>query len=194
MAILGRVAGGDHRIGRGLWLHARRLCRAACAICLLVSGAATQQTPEYHVKAAFLLNFTKFVEWPAVAFDDAHSPITVCLLGDDPFGATLNQLVEGEVVSGRKLIVQRIRRAPPPKACQVLFVSQSEREVSRMLGALGPGVLTVGEGEEFLREGGIIAFVLENRRVRFDINQSAAANASLTLSSRLLNVAKSVRR
>ncbi len=90
------------------------------------------------------------------------------------------------------MVVQRVRRAPAPKACQVLFVSRTEKDVSRILNGLGPGILTVGEGAGFLREGGIIAFVLESRRVRFDINQAAASNAALTMSSRLLSVAKSV--
>jgi hypothetical protein len=156
------------------------------------SSGARSQASEYQVKAAFLLNFTKFIEWPATAFDDARSPIAICLLGDDPFDGALNQLVEGEVVNGRKVVVQKVRRAPAPKACQVLFVSRAETDVSRILNGLGPGILTVGEGEGFLREGGIIAFVLESRRVRFDINQGAASNAALTMSSRLLNVAKSV--
>jgi len=144
------------------------------------------------VKATFLLNFTKFVEWPAAAFEDAASPISICILGDDPFQGILNQLVEGEVVNGRRVTVQKIRRAPSPKSCQILFAGKPEKDLPAVLAAVGPGVLTVGEGPDFLREGGIIAFVVENRRVRFDINQSAAANASLILSSRLLSVARTV--
>uniref|UniRef100_Q028L6 Putative transmembrane protein n=1 Tax=Solibacter usitatus (strain Ellin6076) TaxID=234267 RepID=Q028L6_SOLUE len=147
---------------------------------------------EYQVKAAFLLNFTKFIEWPPRAFDDAKAPIAICLFGDDPFDGALNQLVEGEVVNGRKLVVQKIRHAPAAKTCQVVFVNKAEKEPSKILGGLGPGVLTVGEGEGFLRDGGMIAFVLENHRVRFDINQGAASNAELSLSSRLLSVAKTV--
>ena len=149
---------------------------------------------EYEVKAAFLLNFTKFVEWPAAAFEKPDSPLTVCILGDDPFGRTLDQLVEGERVNGRKLAVERIRRHPRPKSCQVLFVARSEKEVPAILSEIGPGVLTVGDREGFLREGGIIAFVIEGRHVRFDINQRAASGASLTISSRLLNVARSVQK
>jgi hypothetical protein len=149
---------------------------------------------EYQVKAAFLLNFTKFIEWPATAFEDSRSPIAICLFGDDPFDGALNQLVEGEVVNGRKLAVRKIRQAPAPKTCQVVFVGKPEKEGARILAGLGPGVLTVGEGEGFLRDGGMIAFVLENHRVRFEIKQSTASNAELNLSSRLLNVAKTVER
>ena len=186
----GRIAHGLQRMrhlpGRMWW--------PVLAIHVLCYQAMGQEAAEYPVKAAFLLNFTRFIEWPSEAFENARSPLAICILGDDPFGDTLNQLVKGETVNGRKLVVQRIRRAPPPKSCQVLFVSTSEKDLPKILTGLGPGVLTVGEADGFLRDGGIIAFVIENRRVRFDINQSAAANASLTMSARLLNVARSVQR
>jgi hypothetical protein len=147
---------------------------------------------EYQVKAAFLLNFTKFVEWPSAAFGDEHSPLGICILGENPFGNMLSEMLKGEGVNGHDLIVQSVRQTPVPKSCHVLFVSKSEREVRRILGTLGPGVLTVGEGEKFLKEGGIITFVIEDRRVRFDINQTDAGKARLTISSRLMNIARSV--
>jgi hypothetical protein len=156
--------------------------------------AADDDVPplEYRVKAAFLLHFTKFVEWPPAAFADDRAPFRICVLGEDPFGSALDQIVQGESLNGRKLVVQRLHRAPEPKLCQVIFVSAQEKEIPRTLAPLGPGVLTVGEGEEFLRAGGMIAFVLDNRRVRFDISQRAAAAAQLTVSSRLLSVARGV--
>jgi len=165
---------------------------ATLALLVPVRAAAADERLEYQVKAAFLLNFTKFIEWPASAFDAPDSPIVICILGDDPFGKTLDQIVAGEVVAGRKIVVQRIRRLPPIKSCQELFVYRQEKEVLKTLPAMGPGVLTIGEGESFVRDGGMIAFVVENRRVRFGINESAAASAGLKLSSKLLNVAKSV--
>lgn len=149
---------------------------------------------EYQVKAAFLLNFTKFVDWPASTFVAADSPFAICVLGDDPFGSALDQIVAGEVVNGRKVIAQRTMRAPAPKSCQVLFIERPEKDVAKMLAGLGPGVLTVGEGEDFVRNGGMIAFVLDDRRVRFVINQTAAENAGLQLSSKLLKVASSIRK
>jgi hypothetical protein len=156
------------------------------------SCKAADEATEYQVKAAFLLNFTKFIEWPAAAFAAPDSPIAICILGDDPFGGALDQMVAGEVVNRRKVAAQRIKRAPPPKSCQVLFAGGSEKDLSKILPGLGPGVLSVGEGETFLRDGGMIAFVVENRRVRFEINRTAADNAGIKLSSRLLSVAKSV--
>jgi YfiR/HmsC-like len=165
----------------------------ACMIAAISYPAHAEGEPtEYQVKAAFLLNFTKFVQWPVTAFSDEHSPLTICILGDDPFGNTLNDTVKGEAVNGHELSIQRIRRAPDPKSCQVLFVARPEKEVPKILSDLGPGILTVGEGEKFLRDGGIVAFVIQDRRVRFDISQTAASRARLTLSSRLMNVARSV--
>jgi hypothetical protein len=181
------------------WLRSRAI--APSLICFLAlsysfPSPAADESLEYQVKAAFLLNFTKFVEWPPSAFDAAHSPIAICILGEDPFGAALDQIVAGEIVSGRKLLVRRLKRPPEPKECQAVFVGGADEvrgSTPGMLpGNLGPGILTVGEGENFIHDGGMIAFVLENRRVRFSINQSAAENAGLKLSSKLLNVAKPV--
>ena len=162
--------------------------------CLLISPvpAAAQAALEYEVKAAFLLNFTKFIDWPASAFATPAAPFTICILGRDPFGQALDQTVEGESVNGRKLAVRRISQSPELQGCQVVFVDSGEKEVRKILNGLKNGVLTVGQGEGFMREGGMIAFVIENRRVRFDINQSAAENAGLRLSSKLLSVARSV--
>jgi YfiR/HmsC-like len=158
------------------------------------ANAADEQSLEYQVKAAFLLNFTKFIEWPAAAFPDDASPISICILGDDPFGKALDQVIGGEAVNARKLVIERFRRPPVPKSCDVLFISRTEKDFNNVLNGLGQGVLTVGEGESFLREGGMISFVLDNRRVRFDINQTTVEGAALKMSSKLLTVARSVRK
>ncbi len=169
------------------------LCLVMAALGLAAPNSrAADESLEYRVKAAFLLNFIKFTEWPPAAFTDSDSPITICIGGVDPFGEAVDQLVAGENVNGRKVTVERLKRAPLPKECQVLFISKSEKNIDKVLPALGPGVLTVGEGESFIRGGGMISFIIENRRVRFDINQSAAQNAALKLSSKLLSVARSV--
>jgi YfiR/HmsC-like len=159
---------------------------------LFCREAAGQPPIEYQVKAAFLLNFTKFTEWPPAAFGSPDSPLTICILGDDPFGNVLDQIVEGEVVDGRKIAVQRIKSAPPARSCQALFVNRAGKDPPKIFPGLGPGVLTIGEGEGFIHDGGMIAFILEDRRVRFNVNQAAAENAGLKLSSRLLRVAKTV--
>jgi hypothetical protein len=157
-------------------------------------AAAVDEPLEYQVKAAFLLNFTRFVDWPASAFINATSPFEICILGDDPFGSALDKLVSGETVGGRKVTIQRIRRTPQRGSCQVLYVGQTAKDVPQALTETIPGVLTVGETANFLSNGGIIQFLIENRRVRFDINQAAAEKAGLRISARLLNVARAVER
>lgn len=157
------------------------------------ASAADQQSLEYQVKAAFLLNFTKFTEWPSSVFPNANSPFSVCIIGTDPFGSSLDQIIRGEAVGGHKMSIERIQRGSGLRACQVLFIGKTEKEPEKVLTGLDSGVLTVGEGDTFLQAGGMIAFVLENRRIRFDINPKAAENAGLKLSSGLLSVARSVK-
>jgi YfiR/HmsC-like len=176
-----------------------RVLRAAIAMCFFAALAlqppvrAAEPAPplEYQVKAAFLLNFTAFIDWPSPVPVSAPESFDICILGDDPFGAVLDQMLEGETRQGRKLAVQRVRRPVPP-SCRILFVGKTEKDLGALLSALGPGVLTVGDETGFLRAGGMIGFVVENRRVRFDINEAAAARAGLKISSKLLSVARSV--
>jgi YfiR/HmsC-like len=182
------------------FLVGRRFLAPPLATCLLVAltlflcPAVAQSPPsEYEVKAAFLLNFTRFVEWPADAFADANAPFTICILGADPFGNTMDRMVAGEAVNHRRLVVRRISDAPSPRTCQVLFVGSVEADLPKTLKQAGPGVLTVGEGDRFIADGGMIRFVVENRRVHFDISRTAASAARLKLSSQLLKVARSVR-
>jgi YfiR/HmsC-like len=182
---------GRCAFGHGKW-RCSRYAAFALALVMQLSLHAAGEPLEYQLKAAFLLNFTKFVEWPPSAFDATDSPIAICVLGSDPFGNSLDQIVAEEVVGGRRVIVRRIKRTPQGKLCQALFVSVPGKELPGILSGLGPGVLTIGEGESFVRDGGMIAFVVENHRVRFGINETAAETAGLKLSSKLLSVARSV--
>jgi hypothetical protein len=160
--------------------------------------SAQAQSPaslEYQVKAAYLLNFTKFVEWPATAFSAPDTPITICVLGEDPFGPALDRIVEGESVNGRAV---RARRSVPeanPQGCHVVFISRSERTaIAQIVSDLrGSRVLTVSEVPGFAGAGGMIDFIIEEGKVRFYINAAAAQAAGLTLSSRLLRVASAIR-
>ena len=164
------------------------------ALLLAAPAAGTQDTAaEYDVKAAFLFNFTKFVEWPPSAFHDDRSTVRLCVFGDDPFGASLDEIAEGEV-AGRRLMVLRVSGMNDPTGCQILFISQSERErVPQILAEVRDApVLTVGETQGFLERGGIVNFVLEGSRVRFEISQEAADRAGLKISSRLLRLATRV--
>ncbi len=159
----------------------------------LIPRCAAQPSLEYEVKAAFLLNFTRFIDWPAATLPDAASPFTICILGKDPFGHVLDDVLKGEAVNGRPLMVRRITQSPAPQSCQVVFIEATGRALLKDLTSLGRGVLTVGEGDLFVRDGGMIGFVIDNRRVRFAINQSAAEAAGLKISSKLLSVARAVK-
>jgi len=167
---------------------------AAALVCdsLPAGFVASSASLEYNVKAAFLLNFTRFVDWPPATFTGSDSPLTICILGDDPFGRAIDQIAEGESTNRHKITVERIR-ADQPKSCQVLYIPSGKPLPAAFI-ATPSAVLTVGEGEDFLRQGGIIAFALDNGHVRFDVNLKAASNAGLKLSSKLLSVARSIER
>jgi len=161
---------------------------------VLTAPILAQVRGEYQVKAAFLLNFTKFIDWRPSAFESAESPLSICILGADPFGGVIDRLVEGETAAGRRVVVERLQQPPRPRSCQVLFLSKSEKDAASVLSTVGPGVLTVSDRDRFLVEGGMIALVVDNQHVRFDVNQRAAVRASVIINARMLNVARSVER
>jgi len=160
----------------------------------LPPGARAQSSHEYEIKAAFLYNFVKFVEWPSEALPEASNTITVCVLGDDPAGEALES-INGKTVKARRLVVRRIQPIKGIESCHVLFISSSEesRLPQVMQNLHGSSVLTVGEMERFIPSGGIINFVIERNKVRFEINPSGAERARLKLSSQLLSLARVVR-
>ena len=150
---------------------------------------------EYEVKAAFLYNFAKFVEWPDAFFAGESKPLVVGILGEDPFGNALPSVVEHETVKGHSVEVRHYHGLDEVVGCHVLFISRSEtnrlKEVLRALD--GRPMLTVGEADDFLSHGGMIRFVLVDKSVRFDINTQAVTQAGLKISSKLLAVARSIR-
>jgi hypothetical protein len=147
---------------------------------------AQQPSLEYRVKAAYLYNFVKFVEWPAAS---ASGPLTICVTGRNPFGSALAETVQGESLGNRPLAVRSV--AQPDANCQVAFIPEGTAAAPALRAARGIPVLTVGETPSFLSQGGIINFVVEEGKVRFDINQEAAMRADLKISSRLLRLARS---
>jgi hypothetical protein len=162
---------------------------------MLSPRARAQSLSEYQVKAAFLYNFAKFVEWPPNLFNDPRDPFVLCVAGDDPFGNLLDGIVLGKTANGHPLAVRRLRREQEARSCQILFVSSSERNRLRpVLKSLrGASVLTVGETDGFAQEGGMINLTLEDNRVHFEINVAAAERAGLKISSKLLSLARVVR-
>ena len=154
-------------------------------------GHAQDSLSEYQVKAAYLFNFLKFVEWPAEAFADPLAPIVIGIVGDDPFGNALPQVVIGKTVQGRDLVIRKYRACENLRASHILFISASEKKrLPQLLASLrGSSVLTVADVDGFLEEGGMIRLFSEDNRVRFAINVDAAMMAKLKVSSKLLSLA-----
>jgi hypothetical protein len=165
------------------------LCVTFCTA--LKVQASEVQALEYEVKAAYLYNFAKFVEWPPQAFADNESPIVIGVLGENPFGDILEATVQSQTLHGRSILIKQSRNVEDLKTCQLLFVSQSEQNsVREVLNQLrGASVLTVSDMESFIQNGGIIHFVKKENKIRFEINQEAAKEANLKISSKLLSLA-----
>ena len=157
-----------------------------------VSRAESPPPGEYQVKAAFLYNFAKFVAWPTTVLPETGAFMTLCVLGDDPFGSDLEQIMHGKTVGNRELLIKRFQGEKGLASCHILFISASEnKRLPQILAGLKSAhVLTVGEAEPFMKLGGIINFTLEENKIRFAINVDAAERAGLKLSSKLLRLAR----
>jgi hypothetical protein len=182
------------------------LVTIAYGICLIASSvlsggvgkahADSRSEREYQIKAAFLYNFTKFVEWPADRFADDSAPIILCIFGKDPFGATLEDTVTGKTVKGRHIYIRRIDKVDDLDACHVLFIGLSERERLRRIVASshGASVLTVGDMDDSIEFGGVINLIKRANKIRFEINLVAAKQARLKLDLKLVTLASSVKK
>jgi hypothetical protein len=160
-----------------------------------VARAAEVPSLEYKVKAAYLYNFAKFVEWPSKKFPEPESPIVIGIVGEDPFGSVLEETVKGKVINGRKIIIRRLARSDELRQCHLLFISRSLREeLGSLLPELEPdSVLTISEIQKFAQRGGMINFTIVNESVKCEINLEAAERAGLKISSKLSSVAKVVK-
>jgi len=145
-------------------------------------------TQEYDLKAAFLFHFAQFVDWPADALPEGNSPLTIGILGRDPFGKSLDDIVSNETVDGHKLLVRRFQNVAQVDSCHILFIDSSESgRMDQILSHLkGRSILTVGDTKDFALKSGIIGFVLSEKRLRLAVNLAAANVARLTISSKLL--------
>ena len=176
--------------------------RLASAVLLLVWAwvlpvrwiDAQRGPTEYQVKAAYLLNFLKFVEWPGDPNADIRERWIIGIVGENPFGDGLTQIITGKTVQGHELEVRQFQSGDDLRSCRVLFISASEkRRLPATLAALnGSSILTVGDMDHFIESGGMIQFVMEEKRVRFAIDISASSRARLKLSSKLLSLARTV--
>ena len=179
----------------------RRAALGAALLVLAVGGGPKGPSParaggvaEYQAKAAFLYNFTKFVQWPESAFASKTSPLVIGVLGSDPFGPSLDQAVAGKTAEGHPLKVVRISATGSPQVskCHILFVCSSEKErVGDLLSNLeGVGVLTVSDLDRFAQKGGMIQFDQDGGRISLVVNVGAAKKGNLVISAKLLQVAK----
>ena len=165
----------------------------------LCGGSLASQPPgltEPEIKAGFLFNFTKFVEWPEGTFADSSAPIILGVVGENPFGSLLTETAAGKSVNGRPVVVRQFKEGQDLRSCQVLFVvSTDKKHIAQTLGMLrGSRVLTVGEGSSFTQSGGMIAFLVEGNRVRLEIDLQTASEAHLKISAKVIAVARLVAR
>jgi len=174
--------------------------RALFLLLYLVVGAspvaATEPVPsEYQVKAVFLFNFTQFVEWPASAFPDPEAPFVIAVLGKDPFGAQLDDVVRGEHVDKHRLVIERYANPAQIQRCNILFIARGETAAQSVPAAVkGRGILTVSDADEADLKGVMIRLVMRNSRVRMRIDVDAAKADNLTISSKLIRPAEIVGR
>lgn len=156
--------------------------------------AQNSQPTKYQIEAAFIYNFARFVDWPTQAFTDASSPMIIGVLGKNRFGSDLEQTISGKMIGAHPLQFRQCASLREAAGCQVLFISDSEKgHLSKIISALnGASILTVSETDDFIAAGGMIHLRIVDDKMRFDINNSAAKSAHLTISSKLLSLALSV--
>lgn len=168
------------------------------AFCCLIltpgmAAAAEADSLEYAVKATYLYKFGIYVEWPGTTFSNPSTALNLCLVGDDPFGSTLDTAVSGQRVDGRAIVVRRLKTVGRDSGCHILYIGNSETQrTNQVIEAIrGSGVLTVSDSRG--TSVGIINFVIKDNRVRFNIDEDAAAQNGLVISSKLLGLALSVK-
>lgn len=170
--------------------------RALLAVLLILGAtsmfAETTPSKEYQLKAVFLFNFAMFVDWPPTAFPDVTAPFVIGVLGEDPFGPYLDEVVHGEKIRDRPVEVRRYRDLSEVDVCHILFINRAAAvDLRKVAGALSARhILTVGETDDSVRKGGVIAFAVKDGKIRLKVNMAAADASGLTISSKLLRAAE----
>ena len=187
----------------GIFLRACRLIRKPIAMAVwfgLLAGSNhgfCAETPltEYQVKSLFLLNFARYVNWPSDVFTAPDAPFEIGVLGEGKFGGELAKTVEGKSVQGRPILIRQIQTPEDSGKCHILFIGASEKAgLVEILNRIKTRpVLTVGETDQFMEQGGVINFVKKEGKIRLEINLVAARQANLQISSKLLKVADVVK-
>jgi hypothetical protein len=164
---------------------------------VFIPGAAQGQTAdEYQVKAAYMYNLAKFVDWPSDAFETPSQPIVFCVLGLTPLNRPLEDALTRKVVGARPLVFRQISDSKQASECKVLFINLPDKKRCRQTLELVKSlhILTVGEADDFTEQGGVARFLLDEGRVRLEFNLDAAADAKLHISSKLLSLGKTMRK
>lgn len=177
-------------------VHICMLC--SCWMLAGVTAAHADQavTKEYEIKAAFLYNFAKFVEWPSECFTNDQSPLVIGVFGQNPFGSELQTIARDHQINGRPIVIKPVATLADTGGVHLLFFGAEEDEhVAETLAMLkGAGILTVGESKKFMAAGGMINFIRDGDKVRFEVNNAAAAQHRLIISAQLLKLAASVQK
>jgi hypothetical protein len=167
--------------------------RGLALLCLFIGlsfNGLAQQPTEYQIKAAFLFNFAKFVEWPSDAFSDTNAPIVIGVLGKNVFGSDLENTIRDKKVNNRIFKFKNFTAASEATNCHILFISSSEKEnFAKIVTGLHRNILTVSETEGFIQAGGMVNFLIQDSKIRFQISDDAAKKAGLKVSSKLLSLA-----
>ncbi len=179
------------------FLVKRRLINAGLVVIFWVCAClqvAAQSPSEYQLKAAFIYNFLQFVEWPAETLQTPGSPIILEILGDDPFGAEIDKAFQNKTVNGHPVVIQRHKIFDSHRLCHVVFICKSERDRSpQIVENIGNrSIFSIGDFEDFADRGGVVNFLNEEGKLRFEINLAAVKRARLQVSSKLLRLARIV--
>jgi hypothetical protein len=208
MAILNLVPLGDSMQGKSLaegWI-CQRFCNPFGILCVLLLVAigwfagmpafsAEEPLSEPQVKAAFLVNFPKYVDWPAGAFAATNSPVVLAVVGESKVAGEIRKVIAGRTVNGREIVLKRLASGQESGVCHILFISAAEQQRSpNLLARLkDTNILTVGESDDFLERGGIINLARRDQKIALEVNLTAAGNARIQISSKLLKVASVVK-
>jgi hypothetical protein len=174
------------------------LCCGAITLAALLAqfgAAAADNAIEYEVEATYLYKFAPFVDWPAAAYQSATSPVNLCVVGDDPVASVVGKAAAGQSVGPRPLVVRHLALAEPDAGCQIMYIAGSDAQsVAQALAVMKSApVLTVTDEAAHPADRAIISFVVADNHVRFDIDDAAAADAGIVISSKLLGLAHSVK-
>ena len=160
----------------------------------MICPSQQESLPEYQVKAVFLYNFAQFVEWPPHAFAEGNAPLIIGILGSDPFGNYIDEIIKGENVNGHPLIVKRCQTIDEIKTCHILFIGSNEKDRVKLIceKLKSRNILTVGDVPNFAKQGGMVRFFIEDNKTKIRINLEAAKKEDLSISSKLLRLAEIV--